>query len=146
MTDTRSADDAKTLAKHAPLPLPAGSFTLQDLEKIGDAAVKAKPDERDTIVANELEKANRRSDKTDVPGQLPGHTVKEVERVLVEGVEQPKPGGKKGETEVVGEVKVTEHIQVFDPKKADEEEDATAEATAATGGAAMSVASREEKR
>lgn len=126
MTDNRSDAtteiNAETAARHAPLNLGAGSYNLQDLERIGDMAVDAEPGERAALVEAELEKANQRTDRIDVPGQLPGHTVQEVERTLVEGVERPALDGDEGETEIVGDVTVTETIQVYDPERKEEAE------------------------
>jgi hypothetical protein len=128
MTDTRSdtataEQETADRAKHAPLPLPAGSFYLQDLERIGDAAVNAKPEERDALVSAELERANQRTDNIETPGAIPGHDVQEVERVLVEGVERPVEDGSD-ETETAGEVRVVERVQVYNPEKRDEVENA----------------------
>lgn len=132
------SDQDKTRQAEA-LQLPAGSFELSDLEKIGEAAAKVADDKRDTLVADRLAKANKRPDAQAVPGQLPGHRLEEVDRVLVEGVEQPVAGGKRGEKEIVGEVTVTESVQVFDPKLAAEEQEA-AEAAPAEGTAAPAPA------
>jgi hypothetical protein len=107
--------------KHDPIPLPPGSFELDELHQVSAAAAKASDDHRDATVAKLLDQANQRVDQDsgDFPGRLPGHRIEKVERVHAEGVEVPTGKGK--ETEVVGRVAETRTIQVFDPKAADEE-------------------------
>src|SRR3546814_10840893 len=51
--------DAAEKAKAAPITLPAGSYTLEDIEKIHAAAVKAKPEDRQRVVDEAVEKANQ---------------------------------------------------------------------------------------
>lgn len=117
------------------ISLPPGSFELSDLDKLGQRAVKASDADHAKLVDDGLAAINQRIDRLDLPGRLPGHKFVEVERVLAEGTEEPVEGGKKGETEMVGEIRVTENIQVFDRALADEEREA-AEAPPVSGGAA----------
>lgn len=116
---------------HPPMILPAGGYELDDLEKAAAAVMKAKPEARDRVMGEQIAKVRKADYDKDTAGALPGHVFREEERVLVEGVEQPVVGGKKGETELIGEVKVVERIQVFDPAKGEEEVQAADEATVA---------------
>lgn len=111
------------LAKAAPINFGPGSYELSDLEAASKKIVAAKPEERAAVEAAELAAVNQRIDEPD-SNLLPGHVLVEREQVLVEGTKV------KGEKDPVGEVKVTEQIQVFDPAKAAEEEAAAEEVTA----------------
>src|SRR3546814_5680566 len=97
--------DAAEKAKAAPITLPAGSYTLEDIEKIHAAAVKAKPEDRQRVVDEAVEKANQAFTERPNQGLEPG--MKVVER----------------EHEELG---IVEHIQVR-AKPAGETEDETAE-------------------
>jgi hypothetical protein len=120
--------------------LAAGSYDLEDLEKAAAATMKAKPEDRELELRKQLTKVRKAEYDPAAPGMLPGHEVIQVERTLVEGHEVPKEGGKKGETETVGAVVVTENVQVFKKSKAKEEEAAAEEATVAGEGQILSGA------
>jgi hypothetical protein len=129
---------------HDPISVPAGSYSLQDLEKLGDAAARAPAEKRDALVADRLEKARVRVEgepDSYVPGMLPGHKLVDVELVRDEGTETKLPGGK---TETIGRVVENRTIQVFDEKLAKEETTAAEEATPAlaSGSAARSEGSK----
>lgn len=109
-------------AAAAPFTLPPGGYEMSDLERAGKAIAGAKPGDRDGVVAEQLGKIVQRQDEPET-NLLPGHRLVEREQVIVEGTQV------KGEKEPVGEIRVTETIQVFDPKRADEEIAATEEAT-----------------
>lgn len=131
-TTAEKSEDAEALAaKHAPLQLASGSYDLTDLEALGRAAAEAKPEDRQRVVDEGLAQANQRPDQVGAT-VLPGHRLEKVERVLVDGVERPVPGGGEGETEVVDEVKVIETIQVFRKEHAEEEVEDTGPAFDAT--------------
>src|SRR3546814_12649224 len=70
--------DAAEKAKAAPITLPAGSYTLEDIEKIHAAAVKAKPADRQRVAAEAVEKANQAFTERPNQGLEPG--LKTVER------------------------------------------------------------------
>lgn len=134
MTATAQAEAAQTTV---PLQLAPGSYDLDAIETACKAIAKAKPEDQESVMHAELGKIREADYDIGTAGQLPGHEFVERERVLVEGTEQPVLGGKRGETEIVGRVAVTESIQVFKEKKAEEEEAATEEATVGATAAAQ---------
>lgn len=121
---TEKSRTAEEAARAAPISLPPGGFEHSDLERVANDAAKAKPGERDAVINAGLERVVQREDEAEVPGMLPGHKLRAVERVIFEGEKV------KGEKEPVGRLTVTETIQVFDPAKADEEIAAAHEAIA----------------
>src|SRR3546814_17159117 len=71
--------DAAEKAKAAPITLPAGSYTLEDIEKIHAAAVKAKPEDRQRVVDEAVEKANQAFTERPNQGLEPGMKIVERE-------------------------------------------------------------------
>lgn len=55
--DLKERTDAEKAAA-APINLPAGSYTIEDLEKLSAAATKAAPEKRDAVVAEGVAAAN----------------------------------------------------------------------------------------
>jgi hypothetical protein len=126
MTGTAQAEADKTTV---PLQLAPGSYDLEEIEAACKTIAKAKPEDQEGVMHAELGKVRQADYEIGTAGQLPGHEFVERERVLVEGTKQPVLDGRKGETEIVGRVAVTENIQVFKESKAEEEAAATEEAT-----------------
>lgn len=77
---TKEIQDRADAAKHAPISLPAGSYNVEDLHKIGEAAVKAKPEDRDELVAKRLDEVNATSTARQENGLEPGMKFVEVTR------------------------------------------------------------------
>lgn len=103
-TDDRTPEQA---ARAAPVPLPAGSYEAEDLEKVLNEAAKAKNDKnRDELVDAAVAKLNRTELPADSLGVPPGY-----KRVAVED-------------ETLG---VTENRVVFDPDQREEAEAAQAD-------------------
>lgn len=119
--------------RHDALELPSGSFELSDLERIGDQAAAAQTEEdRAKILRDGLAAANKRIDEAAVPGMLPDHVVKPVNRILQEGVQRELADGS---TETVGRVVVQEQVMVYDPKAAAEQDPAAQDAAVASADA-----------
>lgn len=98
---TKEIQDRAEAAKHAPITLPAGSYTLEDIEKIHAAAVKAKPDQRQKAVDEALEAANQTFTERPDQGLEPGMKYVDVEREdlgITERVQvRAKPAGETEE-------------------------------------------------
>src|SRR3546814_18054934 len=93
--------DAAEKAKAAPITLPAGSYTLEDIEKIHAAAVKAKPEDRQRVVDEAVEKAKQAFPERPNQGLEPGMKIVEREREEL-GIVRPitvraKPAGETEE-------------------------------------------------
>src|SRR3546814_12126313 len=93
--------DAAEKAKAAPITLPAGSYTLEDIEKIHAAAVKAKPEDRQRVVDEAVEKANQAFTEGPTKGLEPGLKISEREHEelgIVEHIQvRAKPAGEPQE-------------------------------------------------
>lgn len=98
---TKEIQDRAEAAKHAPISLPAGSYSIEDLEKVAKAAVSAKPEARAALVDEQLEKVNQTF--TDRPDQGLEPGMKYVEREheelgVVERIQvRAKPAGETEE-------------------------------------------------
>lgn len=107
---------------HAPVALPPGSFDVDKLQTALDRGAKLATDEKQEVATAEaIDRLNERTDEIRDPRHAPYTRMVERERVLVEGTKL------KGQDEPVGEVKVVETIQVFDPKAAEAEGGPTAQ-------------------
>src|SRR3546814_21118633 len=91
--------DAAEKAKAAPITRPAGSYTLEDIEKIHAAAVKAKPEDRQRVVDEAVEKANQAFTERPNQGLEPGMKIVEREHEelgIVEHIQvRAKPADRK---------------------------------------------------
>lgn len=114
----RTERAARDEAKHAPVGLPSGgSFDAADLQKGLDRVADRNLDNRDAEVAKALDAASADGGTVTVaPNALPGHDVFKVESQIVAGSER----GTGKDKEMVGETRVTEFRQVYNPDRAHE--------------------------
>lgn len=108
---------------HGPVTMPAGSYDLEKLQKGLDKAVDSQAKNYDAEVGKALDGA-----RSDEIGTTPPHLVPGNKFVEVDG-----PGGTK------------ETVQVFDPKKADEQRAASSDHGIATPAANEGAAAAPRK-